>query len=104
MDSNIIALSILSGILLAIAAFTAGYFVRKIFAERLIRTAESKAREILVTAKRESESMLRHGEKEARQYLTDVQKDFESKNREEKKEFEQRERTLKDKEGKLDQK
>ena len=50
MDTNDIFLLILGGIVLAGVCFAIGYVVRKRVAERLIRTAESKAREILVTA------------------------------------------------------
>ncbi len=86
------------------AAFAAGFFVRKFYAERLIRTAESKAREILVTAKRESEDLLRKSEKEVKVYLSRVQSDFENTVAQRKRDLDNTEKVFKHKEGTLDQK
>ena len=72
MDTNDIFLLVLGGIALAGIFFAIGYVVRKRYAERLIRTAESKAREILVTAKRESEDTLKKADKESKQYLSRI--------------------------------
>ncbi len=52
MDGNTIFVMVLVAVGVGGLAFGVGYFVRKRYAERLIRTAESKAREILVKAKR----------------------------------------------------
>lgn len=60
-------------------AFIVGFFARKRYAERLIRTAESKAREILVGAKREREDMLKKADKEARTLISNRQSEFDSK-------------------------
>ncbi len=86
------------------AIFFLGYFVRKGVAERLIRTAESKARDILVTAKRESDDLLRRAEKEGKQYLGKVQQEFDEKVGQQKRDIENREQLLKHREETLDQK
>lgn len=85
-------------------AFFVGYWVRKRFAERLIRTAESKAKEILVTTKRESEELLKRAEKDAKSYLVNVQRDFETKISQQRKDLESRLSTLKRDEELMDQK
>jgi ribonuclease Y len=104
MDWNFILIMVLEGIAVAAAAFTVGYFVRKLYAERLIRTAESKAREILVTAKRESEDTLKRAEKESKAYLVNVQRDFENKIAQQKRDLENSEKVLRHKESTLEQK
>ncbi len=103
MEINLIVL-IISCLAAGGVFFVVGYFVRKIYAERLIRTAESKAREILVTAKRESEDILKNADKEAKTYLSKIQVDFENKMLQQKKEVESLSRTLKEKEDAIDQK
>lgn len=92
------------GLIASAAAFAGGYFVRKFYAERLIRTAESKAREILVTAKRESEEILRKSDKQAKAHISSVQSDFDNKIAQQKRDLENAERILKHKEDTLDQK
>ena len=86
--------------------FAVGFFTRKMVAERLIRTAESKAREILVAAKRESEDTLKKADKESKQYLSKVQSEFENKVAQRSRDLENAEKVLKHKEdtvdGKLD--
>ncbi len=99
------ALAFLVGALvLGAGFFFGGYFWRKIVAERLIRTAESKAREILTIAKREAEELERHSEKEAKSYLAKVQKDFEDKIGDRRRELEGSEKSLGQKEKTIDQK
>jgi ribonuclease Y len=104
MDWNFILLLVLGGIVVAGAAFGIGYFVRKLYAERLIRTAESKAREILVTAKRDSEDLAKRAEKESKTYLVNVQRDFENKIAQQKRDLENSEKVLRHKESTLEQK
>jgi ribonuclease Y len=84
--------------------FGVGFFVRKRYAERLIRTAESKAREILVTAKRESEDTLKRSERESKSYLSRSQSEFEDRIAQTKRDLENSEKLLKHKEETLDQK
>ncbi len=86
-------------VLAAAGAFGLGFFVRKRFAERLIRTAESKAREILVTAKREAEAVQRQADKSSKQYLAAVQTDFENKIAQTKRDLENLEKVLGHKEN-----
>ncbi len=104
MDPNLIFLFILVGLAISGSFFALGFFVRKRYAERLIRTAESKAREILVTAKRESEETLKKADKESKQYLFKVQREFDNKVAKERHERESSEKLIKGKEETLDQK
>ena len=95
---------ILGSVALSGTFFAVGYFIRKMYAERLIRTAESKAREILVTAKREAEDTLKKADKESRQYLSKIQADFDEKTSKQKRDTENLEKNLRTKEETLDQK
>ena len=104
MDGDLIFALVLGGALLAAAFFGIGYFIRKRYAERLIRTAESKAREILTVARRESEEALKKADKEAKSYLSKVQTDFEGKISETRRSLDNSEKMLKHKEDTLDQK
>ena len=79
MDGNTIFLLILVVLAVGGIFFAVGYIVRKRFAERLIRTAESKARDILTTAKREAEEAFKRGERESKTYLSQAQSEFENK-------------------------
>src|SRR5438067_506325 len=103
MDPNLIFALALGGVFLAAAFFGTGYFARKRYAERLIRTAESKAREILTVAKREAEDQLKKADKEARSYLVKVQAEFEDKVSDTRRNFENSEKMIKHKEDLLDQ-
>ncbi len=104
MTLNTILFLIFGGVFLSGVFFAAGFYIRKYYAERLIRTAESKAREILVKGKRESEDMLNKAEKESKQYLAKVQIDFDNKIVKEKRDLENLEKLLQNKEETLDQK
>ncbi len=102
MDVN--AIYIAGGALaLAVVFSMAGYFVRKFYAERLIRTAESKARAILVTAKREAEDLERQTEKDSRQAIAKVQSEFENSIAQKKRDLENREKVVQHKEDTIDQ-
>ncbi|OGW91378.1 MAG: ribonuclease Y [Omnitrophica bacterium RIFCSPHIGHO2_02_FULL_63_14] len=95
-------------VLIAIAAaalsFMAGFYIRKRYAERLIRTAESKAREILVTAKREAEDNVKRADREAKGILPKMQKDFEDRITQTKRDLDSRTNLLEHKEETIDQK
>ncbi len=104
MDTSNLLLMIFGGAAVGGIAFLAGYVVRKMFAERLIRTAESKAREILVGAKRESEDTLKKADKEAKQYLFKIQSEYDTKVAEERRRFDNLEKVLRHKEEQMDQK
>ena len=104
MDTNDIFLLILGGIALAGTCFAIGYVVRKRYAERLIRTAESKAREILVTAKREAEDALKKADKESKQYLSRVQTDFDNRVSQRTRDIDNSEKIIHHKEQTIDQK
>ena len=104
MDGNLIFLLVLGGVLLTAFSFGVGFFVRKRYAERLIRTAESKAREILTLARRESEDTLKKADKEAKTYIAKVQGDFEDRFSDTRRNLEHSEKILKHKEDTLDQK
>ena len=94
MDPNTIFLLVLIGLVVGGSAFGLGYFLRKRYAERLIRTAESKAREILVTAKRESEDTFKRSERESKQFLSKAQSDFEDQIAQKKRDLENMEKVL----------
>jgi ribonucrease Y len=104
MALNTVIYLTLAGIFLVGFSFWLGYVIRRRYAERLIRTAESKAREILVTAKRESEETLRRAEKESKTTLSKIQSDFENKIAQTKRDLENAEKILKHKENTTDQK
>ncbi len=104
MDTNDIFLLVLGTILVSGLFFAIGFYVRKRYAERLIRTAESKAREILVNAKREAEDTLKKAEKESKQNLSRLQSDFDNKVAQKTRDFENSEKIFKHKEGTIDQK
>ncbi|PIU39931.1 MAG: ribonuclease Y, partial [Candidatus Omnitrophica bacterium CG07_land_8_20_14_0_80_50_8] len=80
------------------------YYVRKSYAERLIRTAESKAREILVNARRDSEDMIKKSDKDTKQHLIKLQSDFDNKVAQKVRDFENSEKIFKHKEETIDQK
>lgn len=98
MDPNMIFLLVFAGAAVAGAAFGLGYFLRKRYAERLIRTAESKAREILVTAKRESEDTVKRSERESKQFLSKAQSEFEDQIAQKKRDLENMEKVLRHRE------
>lgn len=104
MDTNTLILLLSTAVVAGGVFFVVGFYVRKGFAERLIRTAESKAREILVTAKRQSEEMLRKAEKSGQIQIAKMQSDFDSGVAQKKRDFENLEKILKHKEETLDQK
>lgn len=104
MDLNTILTLLFSGVALAGVSFAAGFFIRKFYAERLIRTAESKAKEILVGSKRESEDILKRADRESKQYLAKVQSDFENKVAQEKRDLQNLEKMLAHKEQIVDEK
>src|SRR3989338_1543552 len=104
MDTNDIFLLVISGVALAGIFFAVGYTIRKRYAERLIRTAESKAREILVTAKREAEDTLKKADKESKQYLSRIQTDFDNRVAQRMRDLENSDKIVKHKEETIDQK
>jgi ribonuclease Y len=104
MELSTILLLSFGGLALAVVAYAAGYYIRKFYAERLIRTAESKAKEILVMARRESEEILKKADKESKTYLAKVQTDFEQKTGQARRDLENLEKTVRGKEELLEQK
>ena len=104
MDGNTIFLLVLVSVAIAGLFFGVGYIVRKRFAERLIRTAESKARDILVTAKREAEDINKRGERESKNFLSQAQSEFENKVAQQKRDLENLEKVLQHKEEQLEHK
>lgn len=102
MDGNTLFLLILIALAIAGAAFGLGYFIRKRFAERLIRTAESKAREILVTAKREAEDSSKRADRESKQSLSKAQSEFEDAIAQKKRDLENLEKVLRHREETMD--
>lgn len=95
---------LIGGVIFGAPFFIVGFFVRKRFAERLIRTAESKAKEILVTAKRESESIVKGAQNESQKTIAKLQRDFEDKIAETRRDLQNQEKVLSHKENVVDQK
>ena len=104
MDANLIFTLAIFGVFVGGAFFGVGYMFRKLYAERLIRTAEGKAREILTKAKREAEENTARADREAKSALGKIQKDFEEKVAQEKRDLENSQKMLVHKEETLDQK
>ena len=98
MDGNTLFILIFIALAIGGIAFGLGYFIRKRYAERLIRTAESKAREILVTAKRESEEVTKRSDRESKQYLTKAQSEFEDTIAQKKRDLDNSEKVLRHRE------
>lgn len=88
----------------AAVTFGLGYFVRKRFGERLIRTAEGKAREILTAARREAEETRRKSDKESKSAVTVAQRDFEDKIAQTRRDLENEAKVIKHKESTIEQK
>src|SRR3989338_3147007 len=103
-DYNLIFLWVLGVALGGGLFFGVGYFVRKAYAERLIRTAESKAREILVNAKRESENVLKKAEKDSKAAIAKAESEFENSVAQRRREMESFDKVAHHKEDALDQK
>ena len=101
MEGSQIVIFVLGAVIVGGIFFAVGYFVRKTYAERLIRTAESKAREILVNAKRESENVQKKAEKESKQYIAKVQSEHETKVAQEKRDLDNLGKVLHHKEDTL---
>ncbi len=104
MDTHTIIILIFSVLLAAGPAAAAGYYFRKRVGERLIRTAEGKAREILVGAKREREETLKRAEREASQNVFRAQSDFDSRIAEKKRDLDNLQKVLQHKEETFDRK
>lgn len=102
MDGNTLFVLILIALAIAGVAFTIGYVIRKRFAERLIRTAESKAREILVTSKREAEENVKRSERESKNHLTKAQRDFEDQIAQQKRDLDNMEKVQRHREETLE--
>ncbi|MFC1699202.1 ribonuclease Y [Candidatus Omnitrophota bacterium] len=64
-------------ILCAITSFIIGYFIRKLAAERKVRTAEAKSKEILQSAGKEAENIRREAKLESKDLLYRTRADFE---------------------------
>lgn len=104
MDGNTIFLLILVSLVVAGIFFFVGYLARKTFAERLIRTAESKARDILTTAKRDAEEALKRSERETKSHVSQAQSEFDNKIAQQKRDLENLEKVLRHKEEQLERK
>ncbi len=88
--------------LVAIVASVAGYFIRKVFAEATIRSAEEEAVRIVQDAEREAESQKREALVEAREEIHKFRTEMEREARERRTELQQFERRVTQKEEALD--
>lgn len=100
MDLNMVF--IVTGV--ALAAFAAGYFVRKSLAEARIASAESEAKKILDEAEKDAEAKKREAIVEAKEEVLKLRNDIERENRERRSELQRLERRLVQKEETLDRK
>ncbi len=72
-------LSYAAAVLVGIAAFIFGYFLRKLTAEKKVQTAEQKARKILDDAKREVENKKREVEIDGKDLRFKIRQEFEER-------------------------
>ncbi|MDP2940798.1 MAG: ribonuclease Y [Candidatus Omnitrophota bacterium] len=93
--------AILIAIIAAVAA-GAGYFLRKIVAEKKIQDAESQARHILEQAKKEAQDRRREAELEAKDLMYRMRQDFERETKDRRQEISNLERRLAQKEENID--
>ncbi len=88
----------------ALAAFGAGYLVRKMIAESKIASAESQAKNIIEEAKKEAERRKRESILEAKEEILRQRNEAEKENKERRAELQRLERRLVQKEESLDRK
>lgn len=101
MESDIVIIIL---IVVALIAFSAGYFVRKSLAEAKINSAEIQARKIVEDAEKEAESKKREVMLEAKEEALKFRNEVEKENKERKLELQRLERRLVQKEESLDRK
>jgi ribonuclease Y len=99
---NIAVLGILA--VAGVGLFVGGYFVRKTTAEKTIKGAEKKAKEILEEAKRQQEARRKEVEIEAKDLVYKLKADFERETKERRQEVTALERRLIQKEENIDKK
>ncbi len=102
MNSIDLILTIVKYGLVAIVASVAGYFLRKVFAEATIRSAEEEAVRIVQDGEREAESRKREALVEAREEIHKFRTEMEREARERRNELQQFERRVTQKEEALD--
>ncbi|HTL70114.1 MAG TPA: ribonuclease Y [Candidatus Eisenbacteria bacterium] len=102
MSITILVIYIVGSLFFGAVCVVGGWFARKRVAERLIRTAESKAREILVTAKREAEDLLKRGERDSKNAIFKAQSEFDNQIAQKKRDLENLQKVLQNKEETLD--
>ncbi len=88
--------------IIAAVATGAGYFLRKIVAEKKIQDAESQARHILEQAKKEAQDRRREAELEAKDLMYRMRQDFERETKDRRQEISNLERRLAQKEENID--
>ncbi|MCF8011972.1 MAG: ribonuclease Y [Clostridiales bacterium] len=95
---------ILLSIVIALAGFGVGYFLRKSLAEAKIKSAEAQAAKILEEADKEAEAKKRESVLEAKEEVLKLRNDVEKENKERKTELQNFEKRLIQKEESLDKK
>ncbi|MBN3037861.1 MAG: ribonuclease Y [Candidatus Omnitrophica bacterium] len=98
--TQIIALGLPS----ALVFFALGYFIRKFAAERKVKLAEAKAKEILENSKKDAESIRREAKLETKDLLYRTRTEFEKETRETRQQLSALERRLMQKEENIDRK
>ncbi len=92
------------GILGATIFFVLGYFIRKYAAERKVKTAETKAKEIIQTASKEAENIRREAKLEAKDLLYRTRTEFEKETKETRQQLAALEKRMMQKEENIDRK
>jgi ribonucrease Y len=98
MSITILVIYLVGSLFFGAVCFAFGYVTRKRVAERLIRTAESKAREILTTAKRDADEIMKRAEKDSKQAIFKAQSEFDNKVAQQKRDLENLQNVLRHKE------
>jgi len=87
-----------------LVAFVAGFFVRKSFAEKVVKGAEAKSKEILEQAKKEADNRRRESEIEAKDLMLRMRTDFEKETKDRRGELIELEKRLMQREENLERK
>lgn len=102
MDNHTLTIGI--ALIAAACAFIIGFFVRRKIAEKTIKSAEAKSKEILEEASRKSEEKKKEASLEAKDLLYKIRNDFEKETKDRRKELIDLERRLIQREENLDRK
>ncbi len=95
---------IVSSLVVAVAAFVAGYGLRVLKSRKSLTSAEQKAQQVMAEAKRQAEAVAKQAQLEAKDELHKLRQDFEDKTKDRRGELSQMEKRLHQREELLDRK